>query len=44
MFCDEGFNIAKNLKYGGYHCRLASMVYKCFGGAITRAGKSAIKK
>ena len=27
---DKGFNIAKNPKYGGYQCGLASMVYKCF--------------
>ena len=27
---DTVFNIAKNLKYDGYQCRLASMVYKFF--------------
>ena len=27
---DKVFNIAKNPKYDGYHCRLASMVYKSF--------------
>ena len=25
---DKAFNIAKNTKYDGYQCRLASMVYK----------------
>ena len=25
---DKAFNIAKNLKYDGYQCGLASMVYK----------------
>ena len=27
---DKAFNIAKNLKYGGYQRGLASMVYKLF--------------
>ena len=27
---DEIFNIAKDPKYDGYHCRLAWMVYKFF--------------
>ena len=27
---DKAFNIAKNLKYGGYQRGLASMVYKFF--------------
>ena len=27
---DKAFNIAKNLKYDGYQCGLASMVYKFF--------------
>ena len=27
---DKTFNIAKNPKYEGYQCRLASMVYKIF--------------
>ena len=27
---DKAFNIAKNRKYDGYQCGLASMVYKCF--------------
>ena len=29
-FCDKAFNIAKNLKYDGYQCGLASMVYTFF--------------
>ena len=28
VLCDTAFNIAKNLKYDGYQCELASMVYK----------------
>ena len=27
---DKAFNIAKDIKYDGYQCRLASMVYKFF--------------
>ena len=27
---DKAFNIAKNLKYDGCQCGLASVVYKCF--------------
>ena len=27
ILCYKAFNIAKNLKYDGYQCRLASMVY-----------------
>ena len=27
---NKAFNIAKNLKYDGYQCGLASMVYKLF--------------
>ena len=27
---DKAFNIAKDPKYDGYHCGLASMVYKFF--------------
>ena len=30
MLRDKAFNIAKNLKYDGYQCGLASMVYKYF--------------
>ena len=30
VLCDKAFNIAKNLKYDGYQCGLASMVYKFF--------------
>ena len=45
---DKAFNIAKNPKYDGYQCRLASMVYKFFdekssGGAAILANKSTIK-
>ena len=44
----KAFNIAKNWRYDGYQCRLASMVYKvlnknCSGGYVTRVDKSAIK-
>ena len=28
--CERAFNIAKDPKYDGYQCRLASMVYKLF--------------
>ena len=28
ILCDKTFNIAKNPKYDGYQCGLASMVYK----------------
>ena len=28
ILCNKAFNIAKNPKYDGYQCRLASMVYK----------------
>ena len=28
--CERAFNIAKDPKYDGYQCRLASMVYKFF--------------
>ena len=27
---DKAFNVAKNLKYDGYQCGFASMVYKFF--------------
>ena len=42
---DKAFNIAKNLKYYGYHRGLATMVYKCFdkktkGNGVTLANKS----
>ena len=30
IFHDKAFNIAKNLKYDGYQCGLASMIYKVF--------------
>ena len=30
ILCDEIFNIAKNLKYGGYKRGLASVVYNFF--------------
>ena len=44
----KAFSIAKYLKYDGYQCRLASMVYKLFnkkacGGATRIANKSAIE-
>ena len=28
--CDKAFSIAKNSKYDGSQCEIASMVYKCF--------------
>ena len=42
---DNALNIPKDLKYGGYQCGLASMVYKCFDkrtsvGAIKNEIKS----
>ena len=40
---DKAFNIAKNLKYDGYQCELASMVELASGGAARLANKSAIK-
>ena len=35
MLCDKAFNIAKNLKYDGSQCGLASMVYKFFAKKST---------
>ena len=34
---NEAFNIAKNPNYDRYHCRLASMVCKCFDKKSTAA-------
>ena len=28
VLCDKAFNIAKNLKYDGYQCEIASVVFK----------------
>ena len=30
ILCDRAFNIAKNPKYDGYQCELASVVYRFF--------------
>ena len=30
ILCGKAFNIAKNPKYDGYQCGLASMAHKCF--------------
>ena len=30
ILCGKAFNIAKNPKYDGYQCGLASMGHKCF--------------
>ena len=30
VLCDKDFSIAKNLKYDGYQCGIASMVFKFF--------------
>ena len=30
MLGNKAFNIAKNPKYDGHQCRLASVIYKCF--------------
>ena len=30
VLCDKAFNIARNPKYDGYQCGLASMVFKFF--------------
>ena len=38
IMCDQAFNIAKSLKYNGYPCELASMVYKCFEKKISDSG------
>ena len=35
---DKAFNIAKNLNYDGYVCRLASMVYKFFDKKASVSG------
>ena len=32
---DKSFNIAKNPKYDGYQCRLASIVYRFFDKKIS---------
>ena len=43
VLCDKVFNIAKNLKYHGYQCRLVSMFCKLLyeKSAATRANKPA---
>ena len=35
---DKVFNIAKNLKYDGYQCEIASMDYKCFDKKFSGGG------
>ena len=35
---DKVFNIAKNLKYDGYQCGIASMDYKCFDKKFSGSG------
>ena len=35
---DKAFNIAKNPKYDGYQCRLASIVYKFFDKNTSGSG------
>ena len=35
---DKALNIAKNLKYDGYQCGLASMVYKFFDKKTSSSG------
>ena len=40
---DKPFNIAKNLKYNGYQCKIASLLYKFFDKRSSRrSGKSEI--
>ena len=36
VLCDKAFNIARNLKYDGHQCKLASMVYKFFRQRVFR--------
>ena len=36
--CDKAFNIAKNPKYDGYQCKVASIVYKCFDKKSSGSG------
>ena len=38
IFHDKAFNIAKNLKYDGYQCGLASMMYKFFDKKASISG------
>ena len=35
---DKAFNIAKNSKYDGYQCEIASVVYKCFNKKSSGSG------
>ena len=35
---DKVLNIAKNLKYDGYQCWIASMIYKCFDKKTSGSG------
>ena len=35
---DKAYNIAKNPKYDGYHCGLASMVYNYFDKETSGSG------
>ena len=36
--CDKAFNIAKNPKYDGYQCEIASMAYKFFDKKTSASG------
>ena len=38
IFHDKAFNFAKNLKYDGYQCGLASMMYKFFDKKASISG------
>ena len=38
ILCDKAFNIAKNPKYDGYQCGLASMLYKFFDKNTSGSG------
>ena len=38
ILCNKAFSIAKNPKYDGYQCRLASMVYKVFDKKTSGSG------
>ena len=38
VLCDKAFDIAKDPKYDGYQCGLASMVYKVFDKKTSGVG------
>ena len=38
VLCNKSFNIAKDPKYDGYQCGLASMIYKFFDKKASGSG------